>query len=274
MGARLARRLGGHAGGAGAREAAELGPLPVPAASGACSPRPTTASSARRSPGRATRSCSRATRRSREHKTITLNTNVVLRGAGASSGSTPKQMRRVGEGAPRLPPRPATSFRTGSRFLVANLHATSFPRTRALPTPSCAARRTSSSAVAELEEALIVAGDFNITREQSQTIAALIAAPPESRWSDAGPQIDQVLVRGATRRPSACGPTTSARYDGRLLSDHAPVEVEHASSQSTVQACSAVGAVRSPSSAAIGCSAATTFAMCSSSSSPSSSAPA
>ena len=48
----------------------------------------------------------------------------------------------------------------------------------------------------DVEEVVIVAGDFNITREQSQTIAALLGAPPETRWSAAGPQIE-ALYRGA-----------------------------------------------------------------------------
>ena len=61
---------------------------------------------------------------------------------------------------------------------------------------------------------------------QSQTIATLIAAPPETRWSAAGPLIDHVLVRGAEISAVRAWPDDERRYDGKLLSDHAPVEVD------------------------------------------------
>jgi len=79
---------------------------------------------------------------------------------------------------------------------------------------------------AELEEVVIFAGDFNITREQSQTIKALEGAPPESRWSGGGPLIDHILVRGAETSAVRVWPEDERRYDGKLLSDHAPVEVD------------------------------------------------
>src|SRR5207237_10122371 len=78
----------------------------------------------------------------------------------------------------------------------------------------------------EIEEVLIFAGDFNVTQAQSQTIAALLEAPPESRWSAAGPNIDHVLVRGAKTSTVRVWPDDERRYNGRLLSDHAPVEVD------------------------------------------------
>jgi len=73
---------------------------------------------------------------------------------------------------------------------------------------------------------VIFAGDFNVTQEQSKTIAALLEAPPESRWSPGGPKIDHVLVRGAKASVVRAWPDDDRRYNGKILSDHAPVEVE------------------------------------------------
>ena len=53
-----------------------------------------------------------------------------------------------------------------------------------------------------------------------------LAKSPEERWSDAGPQIDHVLVRGAATSAVRVWPDEARMHDGKLLSDHAPVEVD------------------------------------------------
>jgi endonuclease/exonuclease/phosphatase family metal-dependent hydrolase len=159
----------------------------------------------------------------RAHKTITLNTNPFCEDRGKSFGLTPKQMvwwereRRICHTVQyELPNR--------QRFFVANIHATNSPDPRL---PDAELRKAVNFVLrgSELEEALIVAGDFNITREASTTIQELMTAPPESRWMASGPQINHVLLRRAIATAVRVWPDEERVYDGRLLSDHAPVEV-------------------------------------------------
>jgi endonuclease/exonuclease/phosphatase family metal-dependent hydrolase len=112
------------------------------------------------------------------------------------------------------------------RFLIANLHATSAPKDLRLPDAELRRAINFIERGAELEEVLVVAGDFNITREQSRAIEELMAQPPETRWTDSGPQIDHVLLRRAVANAVRVWPDEEREYKGRLLSDHAPVEVE------------------------------------------------
>src|SRR5207253_1558412 len=72
-------------------------------------------------------------------------------------------------------------------------------------------------------EPVVLCGDFNVSGDRSRTLADL--AGPEWGFSAAGPGIDHVLVRGAEAGWSEPWPPERRRVDGRLLSDHAPVEV-------------------------------------------------
>jgi endonuclease/exonuclease/phosphatase family metal-dependent hydrolase len=161
----------------------------------------------------------------RNTKTITLNTNVFCEEQGAKLGLSPKKMRWW-EKERRVCHLVQYELPDRRRFLVANLHATSHPADLRLADAEL--RRATNFIVrgAEIEETLIVAGDFNLTSEQSETIQALMTAPPEERWTDAGPQIDHILIRGAVAVSVRGWPDAEREYKGRLLSDHAPVEVE------------------------------------------------
>jgi endonuclease/exonuclease/phosphatase family metal-dependent hydrolase len=67
--------------------------------------------------------------------------------------------------------------------------------------------------LAEPEEPVVLAGDFNVT--------------PDLRhlgFSEGGPGIDHVLVRGDDPGPLHVWPDERRSMDGMLLSDHAPVE--------------------------------------------------
>ena len=68
-------------------------------------------------------------------------------------------------------------------------------------------------------ESLVVAGDLNLT-EASPAMTELTAAG----FSPAGPLIDHVLVRGVPTALSVW-PVERRTVDGRLLSDHPPVEL-------------------------------------------------
>jgi endonuclease/exonuclease/phosphatase family metal-dependent hydrolase len=161
----------------------------------------------------------------REHKTITLNTNPFCEEEGRKLGLDAKMMRWW-EGERRICQLVKLEMPNRRRLLVANLHATSYARDPRLADAELRRATKFIQRQSEVEEVVIVAGDFNITRQLSQTIAALLAAPPEDRWSDAGPQIDHVLVRGAETSAVRVWPDDERRFDGKLLSDHAPVEVD------------------------------------------------
>ena len=161
----------------------------------------------------------------REHKTITLNTNVFCEEEGRKLGIDAKMMRWW-EKERRLCQTLKIEFPNRQRMLIANLHATSYPGDVRLADAELRRATNFVQRQSDVEEVVIVAGDFNITREQSQTIATLLAAPPESRWSAAGPQIDHVLVRGVEASAVRVWSDDERRFDGKLLSDHAPVEVD------------------------------------------------
>lgn len=73
-------------------------------------------------------------------------------------------------------------------------------------------------------EPQILAGDLNVWGDRSPAIAELTG--PEWGFSAATDGLDQVLVRGAPAQPPRRLPDEWRAYRGRLLSDHAPVEVE------------------------------------------------
>ena len=111
----------------------------------------------------------------------------------------------------------------GRGFVIANLHATGLPDDRL---SDAEAMRAASLAdgLARPSEVCILAGDFNVRSERSRTLGDLNG--PEWGFSRAGPNIDHVLVRGARAGSPVVWPVEHRRVDGRVLSDHAPVEVE------------------------------------------------
>ncbi len=111
----------------------------------------------------------------------------------------------------------------GRAAVVANLHCTGWEDRR----PADAELMRAASFVvsaAEPEDVVVLAGDFNAEPERSRALHEL--AGPEWGFSAPAPGIDQVLVRGADAGPLIRWPDERRLHDGRLLSDHAPVEVE------------------------------------------------
>jgi len=111
----------------------------------------------------------------------------------------------------------------GRTALVANLHATSLASCRRLTDAELLRAACFADALAEPGDVLVLAGDFNATPERSRTLAELTG--PLWGFSAAGPGIDHVLVRGADVSPLHVWPEERRRLGGRLLSDHAPVEL-------------------------------------------------
>ena len=108
------------------------------------------------------------------------------------------------------------------KLLVANLHATA-SRDRRLSDAELLRAATFADALADPDDVCIVAGDFNVTADTSRTLDDLIGA--EWGFSAPGPAVDHILVRGAMPEVAVAWPLERRRRRGRLLSDHAPVEV-------------------------------------------------
>ena len=109
----------------------------------------------------------------------------------------------------------------GETVTVANLHATSFPADERLADAELLRAAVFADGFARPEEPCVLAGDFNVRTTRSWTMAELRG------WgfAGAGPGIDHALVRGAPAGPVVRWPDERRRLGGRLLSDHAPVEV-------------------------------------------------
>lgn len=103
---------------------------------------------------------------------------------------------------------------------VANLHGSAVHDWRVADAELLRAA-TFADAFAEPDDVLLVAGDFNVIRERSSTLTELAS------WGFTKPiaWIDQVLVRGAKSGHAHRWPDERRRVHGKLLSDHAPVEV-------------------------------------------------
>jgi endonuclease/exonuclease/phosphatase family metal-dependent hydrolase len=111
----------------------------------------------------------------------------------------------------------------GRIVLAANLHATSYPDKR-IPDAELLRAATFVDGLARPGEPVILGGDFNVTTVSSPTLRAL--SSPEWGFSQAGPGLDHVLVRGLdVVEDERHWPDERRRQGARLLSDHAPVEV-------------------------------------------------
>ncbi len=108
-----------------------------------------------------------------------------------------------------------------SVLAVANLHASSVPDRRVADAELLRAAVFADS-FAEPDDVLVVAGDFNVPPGESQTLEQL--ASVEWGFSKPIPGLDQILVRGARAGRSRRWADERRRFQGRLLSDHAPVE--------------------------------------------------
>jgi endonuclease/exonuclease/phosphatase family metal-dependent hydrolase len=104
------------------------------------------------------------------------------------------------------------AVRVAGRLVVANLHATNELRRPEIPTAEVERARKFAEAHARPGEPVVLAGDFNVL------------SPRLPGYSEAGPGIDHVLVRGAPSTGMSVWPPERRTVGGVLLSDHAPVE--------------------------------------------------
>jgi endonuclease/exonuclease/phosphatase family metal-dependent hydrolase len=158
-----------------------------------------------------------------EHRVLTLNTrrfrNAQARvlGLGAVARLAWAKERRIVQAA-RL------AHLDGRTFVIANMHCTSYPPDERLPDAELLRAAWFASSFAQPEDVQVLAGDFNVTAARSRTLRDLTG--PEWGFSAAGPGIDHILVRGAAAAPLRRWPDQQRVHGGRLLSDHAPVELE------------------------------------------------
>ncbi|HEX6489957.1 MAG TPA: endonuclease/exonuclease/phosphatase family protein [Gaiellaceae bacterium] len=111
--------------------------------------------------------------------------------------------------------------------LIANLHATGYGPDERLADAELLRAACFADGLAEPGDVCILAGDFNAKAGRSATLAEL----GERGWgfspaSEEG--VDHVLVRGARVSPPAHWPPERRVVAGRLLSDHAPLDLKAA----------------------------------------------
>jgi endonuclease/exonuclease/phosphatase family metal-dependent hydrolase len=113
----------------------------------------------------------------------------------------------------------------GSTLVVGNLHGTSYPFDKRLADAELLRAATFVDGVAAPREPVLLCGDFNVSVRRSRTLAQLMT--DEWGFSGATPSgIDHLLVRGLRAGAPQVWPAERRLREGRLLSDHAPVEVE------------------------------------------------
>jgi hypothetical protein len=110
-------------------------------------------------------------------------------------------------------------------FVIGNLHATSYPPDRRLADAEVLRAAVFVDGMARPGEPVLLCGDFNVSVRESRTLEEL--ARPDWGFTGATPAgVDHILVRGLSAGEPQRRPASWRLHRGRLLSDHAPVEVE------------------------------------------------
>jgi endonuclease/exonuclease/phosphatase family metal-dependent hydrolase len=159
----------------------------------------------------------------RERKQITLNTNPFCEDEAEKLGLDAKMARRW-QRERRVCHLVKIELKNRRRILVANLHASHFPDRRLADAELRRGAKFVDRA-SELEEIIVFAGDFNVTLEDSETLRELTTRDYDA-YSATGPAIDHVLVREGRASDMRVWTDEERTYDGKLLSDHAPVEIQ------------------------------------------------
>jgi endonuclease/exonuclease/phosphatase family metal-dependent hydrolase len=111
----------------------------------------------------------------------------------------------------------------GQVVVVGNLHATSYPADQRLADAELLRAATFVDGQCEPGDVCVLAGDFNVPAARSAT-QPVLAGPEWGFSAPLGEGIDQVLVRGAPVSKLERWPLERRRVEGRILSDHTPVE--------------------------------------------------
>ena len=114
-------------------------------------------------------------------------------------------------------------FPSGPTIVIANLHATGYDPDQRLADAELLRAAVFVDGLAQPGDIVVLAGDFNVPAARSATQAELTGE--EWGFSEPLPEgIDQILVRGASVDGVTRWPLDRRRVDGRVLSDHTPVE--------------------------------------------------
>jgi endonuclease/exonuclease/phosphatase family metal-dependent hydrolase len=160
----------------------------------------------------------------RESKQITLNTNPFCEDQATKLGLSPK-LARWWEKERRICHLAKVELPNRRRLLIANLHATHYYDDLRLADAELRRAASFVDRASEIEEIVVLAGDFNTTLEHSETLRSLTTREDDP-YSGTGPLIDHVLVRGGKASEMRVWGDDERMYDGKLLSDHAPVELQ------------------------------------------------
>jgi endonuclease/exonuclease/phosphatase family metal-dependent hydrolase len=115
--------------------------------------------------------------------------------------------------------------RTGETFVLANMHLTGHRSEKGLADAELLRAAVYADGFALPGEPVLLCGDFNLGVRNSRTLAELMSA--EWGFSGATPVgIDHILVRGLRAGRRNVWPLERRMRDGRVLSDHAPVDVD------------------------------------------------
>lgn len=112
----------------------------------------------------------------------------------------------------------------GRTFLLTNLHCTSYAADERLADAELLRAAWFAMSKAVPGDVVVLAGDFNVRAARSRTLADLTGA--EWSFSAPGRGIDHILVHGAESTPLRRWPDEQRLHGDRLLSDHAPVEID------------------------------------------------
>ena len=111
----------------------------------------------------------------------------------------------------------------GSTLVAANLHATSHRTDKGLADAELFRAASFVDGLARPDEPVLLCGDFNVSVRSSRVLPQLLTS--EWGFDGASPRgIDHVLSRRLPLGPPVRWPEARRRLDGRLLSDHAPVD--------------------------------------------------
>ena len=157
-----------------------------------------------------------------EHRHLVLNSFRFRRAQARRLGLSPDVRR-----AWRKNRRVCQVIRVGwdkGTFVLANLHATGSSDKR-LADAELLRAAVFADGLARPDEPVLLCGDFNLSAADSRMLESLT----EPEWGFTGPTqsgIDHVLVRGFEAGPPEPWPPERRMLDGRLLSDHPPVDRE------------------------------------------------
>ena len=107
-------------------------------------------------------------------------------------------------------------MRLADGHVVANLHATGSVGDPRIPAAELRRAVPSIEALAQDGDTVVIAGDFN----------AVAADWLLEGYSEPGPGIDHIAVRGAAPSPITVWDDERRLLAGMLLSDHPPIEIE------------------------------------------------